>query len=35
MFRKVSGIDLAARDFKKIVIAPELMEAFTSVKRTT
>lgn len=34
MFRKVSGIDLAAPGFKKIVIAPELMEAFTSVKRT-
>ena len=34
MFRKISGIDMAAPGFKKIVIAPEPDNAFTSVKRT-
>nr|WP_207722491.1 alpha-L-rhamnosidase C-terminal domain-containing protein [Roseburia lenta] len=34
MFRKISGIDMAAPGFKKIVIAPETDEAFTSAKRT-
>ena len=34
MFRKISGIDMAAPGFKEIVIAPEPDNAFTSVKRT-
>lgn len=34
MFRKIVGIDMAAPGFKKIVIAPELSEAFTGAKRT-
>lgn len=34
MFRKISGIDMAASGFKKIVIAPETNNAFTSAKRT-
>lgn len=34
MFRKIGGIDMAAPGFKKIVIAPEPDNAFTSVKRT-
>lgn len=34
MFRKISGIDMAAPGFKKIVIAPEPDNAFTSAKRT-
>ena len=34
MFRKISGIDMAASGFKKIVIAPEPNNAFTSAKRT-
>lgn len=34
MFRKISGIDMAAPGFKKIVIKPELTETFTWAKRT-
>ena len=34
MFRKISGIDMSAPGFKKIVIAPEPDNAFTSAERT-
>ncbi len=34
MFRKICGIDMAAPGFKKIVIAPEVTDAFANAKRT-